>query len=381
MSNFSGSFQFKYFAFISYNSKDTIWGKRLQRKLEGYRMPTTLCNEYGWNRNPIRPVFFAPTDIQPGGLTEELQARLRASRHLIVICSPNSAKSEWVGKEIEYFHSLGRPKNIHLFIVNGTPHNVNPELRCYNPILEKIGMGDVLGANINEKISNISYVNREHAYVQLITKLLGVEFDSIWQRHKRQLIQKCIVWVTSIVIVLGMLISSWILNLPVEVSVHLKEVSEQNNRLPPLQDAVISITFDNETKNDTIKSLDCPGYFVNIPHRSLGKKVQVSFTSNNYLSLDTVVILSEELDINVVRDPSIYGDICFYLWDVEKGEGCSNIDVSINGYEMTSDQDGLIKFYMPLYDQDVYYIVKAPIGLENDTLYMPNTSSTIIKVK
>ena len=42
--------QYKYFAFISYNSHDTSWGKRLQRKLEGYRMPATLCSEHGWER-------------------------------------------------------------------------------------------------------------------------------------------------------------------------------------------------------------------------------------------------------------------------------------------------------------------------------------------
>lgn len=77
--------QFRYFAFISYNSKDTEWGKRVQKKLEHYLMPATLCSEYGWERTPIKPVFFAPTDIQPGGLTEELQKRLRPSRHLIVI--------------------------------------------------------------------------------------------------------------------------------------------------------------------------------------------------------------------------------------------------------------------------------------------------------
>lgn len=49
---------YKYFAFISYSSKDTEWGKRVQRKLEGYRMPATLCSEHGWERNPIKPVFF-----------------------------------------------------------------------------------------------------------------------------------------------------------------------------------------------------------------------------------------------------------------------------------------------------------------------------------
>ena len=78
--------EYKYFAFISYNSKDTEWGKRVQRKLEHYRMPATLCSERGWVRTPIKPVFFAPTDIQPGPLSEELQDRLRASRHLIVVC-------------------------------------------------------------------------------------------------------------------------------------------------------------------------------------------------------------------------------------------------------------------------------------------------------
>ena len=38
---------YKYFAFISYNSKDIKWGKRLQRKLEEYKMPATLCSERG----------------------------------------------------------------------------------------------------------------------------------------------------------------------------------------------------------------------------------------------------------------------------------------------------------------------------------------------
>lgn len=106
--------QFKYFAFISYSTLDLRWGKRLQQKLEGYRMPATLCSEHGWARKPMEPIFFAPYDIQPGGLTEELQERLKASRNLIVICSPNSAKSEWVGKEIAFFHSLGMAKNIML---------------------------------------------------------------------------------------------------------------------------------------------------------------------------------------------------------------------------------------------------------------------------
>ena len=211
--------QFKYFAFISYNSKDTEWGKKVQKKLEGYKMPATLCSEHGWARKPIKPVFFAPTDIQPGGLSEELQERLRASRNLIVICSPNSAKSEWVGKEIEFFHQLGRTKQIHFFIVEGTPHSGNPDTECFNPVVDKLGLPEILGANIHEKIYRWPWMNKERAYVQLVSKLLGVEFDTIWQRHKRLLIKKAIAWAVGIFIVLAALFYVWRTNQPVDVEI------------------------------------------------------------------------------------------------------------------------------------------------------------------
>lgn len=169
---------FKYFAFISYSSHDIAWGKKLQKKLEGYRMPSTLCSEHGWQRNPIKPVFFAPTDIQPGDLDEELKERLKASRNLIVICSPHSAKSDWVGKEIAFFHSLRRSSNIHFFIVDGIPHSGNSDTECFNPIVKTLDIPEILGANIHEKVFKSPWLNRERAYIQLITKLLGVEFDS-----------------------------------------------------------------------------------------------------------------------------------------------------------------------------------------------------------
>ena len=90
---------YKYFAFISYNSKDTAWGKRVQKKLEGYRMPSTLCSEHGWKRKPIKPVFFAPTDIQPGGLTAEFQERLKYVLHWVLTQNPSQKRSRSLGKK------------------------------------------------------------------------------------------------------------------------------------------------------------------------------------------------------------------------------------------------------------------------------------------
>ena len=236
--------EFKYYAFISYNSKDTVWGKRVQRKLEHYRMPATLCSERGWKRTPIRPVFFAPTDIQPGGLTDELQERLKASRNLIVICSPNSAQSDWVGKEIEFFHSLGRTENIHFFIVDGKPHSGNSETECFNPVIDKLGLPEILGANIHERNYRWPWLNKERAYVQLVSKLLGVEFDAIWQRHKRLLLRRALAWLLGIAAVIAALVAVWMGNQPFNTTVHLNESTSHNDQLPPLHNAVVTLSLE-----------------------------------------------------------------------------------------------------------------------------------------
>ena len=373
--------QFKYFAFISYNSKDTEWGKKIQRKLEHYRMPTTLCSQHGWKRTPINPVFFAPTDIQPGGLSEELQERLKASQNLIVICSPNSAKSEWVGKEIEFFHNLGRTKNIHFFIVEGSPHSGNPDTECFNPVIDKLGLPEILGANIHEKIYRWSWLNKERAYVQLISKLLGVEFDTIWQRHKRRLVQKAVAWTLAGIAVICALFFVWRANRPVNVTLKLNEASVHNDNLPPLQNAIVTLYLDNETKIDSIKSLDNELNFNNIPHNFLNKQVRMTVSCQDCLSLDTTVVLAPSLTLNLFRDPTVYGNVHFLLWNPEDEVAVANETVNIAGYEAVSDENGYVNLFIPLEKQQHYYLVKASRPLYNDTLTMPCGDSYGILIK
>ena len=371
--------QYKYFAFISYNSHDTSWGKRLQRKLEGYRIPATLCSEHGWERKPINPVFFAPTDIQPGGLTAELQERLKASRNLIVICSPHSAKSEWVGKEIAFFHSLGRTKDIHFFIVDGIPHSGNSDSECFNPVVDTLGLPEILGANIHEKIYRSPWLNRERAYVQLITKLLGVEFDSIWQRHKRLLRQKIAAWTIGIIVVLAALVGVWLSNQPVDVTVSLNETTVHNDNLPPMKDAVVTVELENET--DTIHSLDATAIFANVPHKALGKTVRLTVACHDWLPVDTSFILTKDVVINMARNPHPYGDVTFRLWSIAKEQGVANTQVTLAGQTATSDAEGYVRMFIPLERQSNQYRVECLLPLESDMLSMPTTESTAVIVK
>lgn len=372
--------QYKYFAFISYNSHDIAWGKRLQRKLESYKMSATLCSEHGWQRKPINPVFFAPSDIQPGGLTEELQERLKASRNLIVICSPNSAKSEWVGKEIEYFHQLGRTKNIHFFIVDGEPHSGNPDTECFNPIIDTLGLPEILGANIHEQIFRWSWLNKERAYVQLISKLLGVEFDAIWQRHKRLLIGKSIAWAIGIVCVLSTMIGVYVVNQPVDVKLKLNEASYVNTNLPPLANSEVVLKLQNEEKRAVVSSMDSFAIFKNIPYKFLNKEVQVLAHTKDYVDVDTTILLSENCTIDIHRNPSVYGNIKFQIWD-EYANGIPNVDVKILNYEIVSDAEGYVSLFIPLEQQQTKYKVVSSFDFISDTITMPSGENDVLIIK
>ncbi|MDO5461343.1 MAG: toll/interleukin-1 receptor domain-containing protein [Bacteroidales bacterium] len=381
--------QFKYFAFISYNSKDLAWGKRLQKVLENYSMPATLCSEHGWERKPMQPIFFAPTDIQPGGLSDELQERLRASQNLIVICSPNSAGSQWVGREIKFFHELGRTANIHFFIIDGVPHSGNPETECFNPVVKELGMPEILAANIHEKIYSWAWLNRERAYVQLISKLLNVEFDSIWQRHRRQKRRNAVLWLLGMLAVLVALIGVWKANRPVDVELALNESTTHNINLPPMKNAVVTVQVENEIKVDTLASIEATALFANIPARFVGKEARVCFSARNFLPVDTVVELKERVLLDVRRAPAAYGNVRFKLYDELNGIFCANTAVEVkplnnhNGrwLKTISDENGVVELSFPIEEQDSMYAVKTSLSSNTYTLAMPCGSSTVILVE
>jgi len=372
---------FKYYAFISYSSKDTGWGKRLQRKLEHYRMPSLLCHERGWKRKPINPVFFAPTDIQPGGLDEELKERLRISKNLIVICSPNSAQSTWVGKEIEYFHELGRDRNIHFFIVDGVPNSGDSATECFNPIVKKLGLPEILGANIHERIYRCPWINRERAYVQLVSKLLDVDFDTIWKRHRRRLVAQMIAWTIGTVAILTAMLLIWINNQPFNATISLKEVSVHNPNLPPLRNAIISLITDEETKTDTIAEENGSVIFKNLPHKYLGKKVRFSVSCQDFNPVDTTLTLTKSVVLNISRNPSVYGSIRTELFDFTRNLPVANTKVIIEQWETQSDSMGIVKYFVNLELQKSKYLIFLPDYCLTDTIYMPSGESDVIDVE
>ncbi|MCM1516652.1 MAG: TIR domain-containing protein [Paraprevotella sp.] len=167
--------QFDYSAFISYKREDEKWAVWLQNHLERYSIPTTIRKEIPRLPKRIKPVFRDKTDLGAGGLSSSLHKELERSHYLIVICSPNSAKSNWVGKEIDYFKQLGREKNIIPFVVDGIPHSNDSEKECFHPIFNEFEDEPLL-INVNE-------IGKQQALIKVLAQLLDLRFDQLWRRH------------------------------------------------------------------------------------------------------------------------------------------------------------------------------------------------------
>ncbi|MFZ4765553.1 MAG: toll/interleukin-1 receptor domain-containing protein [Roseimicrobium sp.] len=126
----------RYSAFISYRHADNTqegrrWAEWLHRGLERYVVPPDLIGTPNLRGEPIRdslyPIFRDEDELPANAdLATGIRAALEVSDHLIVICSPRSAVSPWVRKEVREFKELGRSDRILAIIIAGEPNADDP---------------------------------------------------------------------------------------------------------------------------------------------------------------------------------------------------------------------------------------------------------------
>ncbi|MBR1546017.1 MAG: toll/interleukin-1 receptor domain-containing protein [Prevotella sp.] len=381
--------EYKYFAFISYNSADDKWAKWLQRQLENYNLPTIIKNEKGeviksYDKKPKKfKVFRYVSDLNAKTLNEGLSGELDNSQNLIVICSPRSAKSEWVGKEIQHFIDTDRKRKIVPFIVDGTSYS-NDENECLNKVLkDNFEEGDILGVNINESGDTSKLFSKRKAVAKTVALLLETPdaYSFLWNRYRHRLYRNLVLWAIGVLLVLAALFYVWRVNQPIDVEMRLNEASAHNAQLPPLKDAVVIMTLDNETKTDTIHAMDEAVLFTNIPHRFLNKEVRVLVECQDFLPVDTTIALAKESVVDIRRNPAVYGEIHFRLWNPNTEQAISNSKLEIEGHEILPDKDGLVQLTLPLGQQRPAYKVVSSVPLETDSIYMPCGEDDVLLAK
>lgn len=185
----------KYFAFISYKREDEEWAIWFQHEMEHYHLPVTL-NGRSDLPSEFRPVFRDIDELKAGNLPEQIYDALASSLYLVVICSPNSAKSEWVNKEIKDFIEIGKAKgvdnvrNVFPFIVEGHPHAQNEAEECFpKALLELPDEKERVGGNVSESghgnNGDVNEIGRDKAFMKVLAGMLpNVAFDELWNRYE-----------------------------------------------------------------------------------------------------------------------------------------------------------------------------------------------------
>lgn len=211
---------YRYAAFVSYASKDAKFARALHRQLERYVIPGKLGTfdlTGGGKKNRVYPVFRDREELPAGDLGANLEAALRASAALIVICSPNAALSPWVEKEIQYFISLGRADRIFAIIAETAPVLIDGKDATRNSFprpfrTENGGSLDLIAADARKGKDGF-----RNAWLKLIAGLIGVNAGSLQDRDRKRRRARRLAWGASLgILTAASGLTAWAMVLPYE---------------------------------------------------------------------------------------------------------------------------------------------------------------------
>ena len=177
----------RYSAFISYNHRDRKEASWLHKSLETYRIPKRLHGQpsaVGPLGARLPPIFQDREELAASSnLAESVRAALVESSSLIVICSPNGARSHWVNEEIRAFVAMGRRDRIQCLIIDGVPNaatipGVDPDLECLPPALFEDDGTEPLASDIRPGKDG-----RPAARLKLLAGIMGIGYDELRQRE------------------------------------------------------------------------------------------------------------------------------------------------------------------------------------------------------
>jgi tetratricopeptide (TPR) repeat protein len=180
----------RYSAFITYSHADTKWANWLHHALETYRIPKHLHGQdspAGPIGPRLRPVFRDRDEMASAAdLTQALLTALNESAALIVLCSPAAARSKWVNKEIQSFHTQNPGRPILCCIVDGVANarrrpGFDPAQDCFPPMLQDLGFTSPVAADVRPGTDG-----KDGAKLRLIAGLLNVGYDDLRQREAQR---------------------------------------------------------------------------------------------------------------------------------------------------------------------------------------------------
>ena len=177
----------QYKAFISYRHLplDKEAAKKVHRAIEHFVIPRALRRD---GKRKLGYVFRDEDELPLSGeLTDNIRHALENSEYLIVVCTPETAKSVWVMKEIEIFLQLRDRAHVLLVLADGKPEESFPrvitEVRDANGQI--IGEYEPMAANLNAPTAAGRRRKFKVEILRILAGLLGCAYDELYQRERR----------------------------------------------------------------------------------------------------------------------------------------------------------------------------------------------------
>ena len=155
--------------------------------------------------------------------------------------------------------------------------------------IEKFPDDELLGISVAE-------VGREKAYIRVVSRMLGVNFDELWKRHERERRRRLFLWAIAI---LCASVLFYLFAMPISLTVNIRDA---NHHLPMPEKALLTVNG----ANYPLSSLDTMLIVKDIPGHLRGQQLDVKFSADYYdtLSLQHQVSvgMNQDLVINLKRD-------------------------------------------------------------------------------
>lgn len=183
----------EYAAFISYRHLpcDTEAALRVQRAIERYRLPRSMAmdGDAACARKRMLGRCFRDEDELEAShsLPERIEEALAQARSLIVICTPDTADSLWVLREIAKFVELHGPERVICVLARGSSAESIPAMLRVPQTIQLDGAAveaasSPLAADLRPQAAR----KRKTELLRVIAAVAGCRFDDLKQRQRKR---------------------------------------------------------------------------------------------------------------------------------------------------------------------------------------------------
>lgn len=194
--------EYAYEAFISYkhHKRDGALAKRIQRAIEGRRLPRDIGGNRAGER--LGKCFRDEDELHSSdSLPALIEDALKHARYLIVICSPEMRASAWVAREVELFASYHGRDKILPVLAEGEPQDSFPPLLMTRLEPEGDAYVERSAEPLAADMRDGSYKHFSAEVLRLVAPIAGCGYDDLRQRERTRRLMRIAVGATAAAVV------------------------------------------------------------------------------------------------------------------------------------------------------------------------------------